>query len=509
MKKNLYHTLKEYGESDYYPFHMPGHKRNPESGPLSEWYKCDITEIDGFDNLHQPEGILLKAQQRAAKIFGSEETYFLVNGSTAGILSAISAVAGRGKRLLVARNCHKAVYHAAFLNGLEPEYLYPDVIEAYGCPDGISALQVEKKLQEITVRERINESELKNLVAGVVLTSPTYDGILSDVENIVKFVHQLGIPVILDQAHGAHFGFHPGFPESGVLQGADFVIQSVHKTLPAPTQTAILHCNGSLVNRERLRKYLGIYQTSSPSYLLMAGIDSCMDIMESQAGQRLSQLLKWRENFEKQTKGLRHIRIYPFARAGAKGDTMRWTSGSQEPGKLLLSVRGTGKTGKWLYDRLRENYHLQPEMCAADYVLLILSMMDTEEGFLRLQAALTELDAEIDVRVAADEKADEFEIYGMWKRNGCKDGQNVPKRIMPLKEAFMAPYEELFLNEAVGRAVSEFINLYPPGIPLLAPGECLDTECLNMIKKYYEKGYIVQGIHVKNCNNEIKINVVK
>ena len=257
MKRNLFEELKTYGESDFYPFHMPGHKRNPDSGFLPEMYKIDITEIDGFDNLHHAE----------------------------------AALSDRGKKLIMARNCHKAVYHGAFLNQLETEYIYPKMIEEFGISDGITAQQVEDKIQEIILREGISDEQAGKLIAGIVVTSPTYDGILSDVNSIVKIAHNYGIPVIVDQAHGAHFGFHSAFPENAVSDGADLVIHSTHKTLPAPTQTALLHYNSLLVSLETVKKYLRIYQSSSPSYVLMAGIDSCMDFVKREGQERLEQLL--------------------------------------------------------------------------------------------------------------------------------------------------------------------------------------------------------------------------
>ncbi len=497
MKISLLESLKEYGESDFYPFHMPGHKRNPKSGELATIYKWDITEIDGFDNLHEPQGIILAAQKKAARLFGSEETYFLVNGSTSGILSAVSAVADRGKKLIIARNCHKAVYHAAFLNRMETEYIYPSVLETSGLSDGISKQQVEAVLKKVAGEEEISFEQLRKVVAGIVITSPTYDGMISDVSGIVQLAHENGIPVIVDQAHGAHFGFHPAFPVSSVLQGADFVIQSVHKTLPAPTQTAVLHCNGELADRELLRKYLRIYQSSSPSYLLMAGIDSCMDLLEQEGKARLDELVTHRQKLWEKTKDLKCIKIYPsMAEKGKTADSL-WEPGMAEPGRLVISVRNSNITGQQLYDELREQYHLQMEMCGADYVVAILSMMDTQKGFERLTKALTEIDALLEqqdrditklMRVSEDEHA---------------------RQVYPLYEALKAPCEEVDLEDALERAVSDFVNLYPPGIPLLAPGECLNKKKYTIIKNYLENGYHVQGIMVDNTGKKIRIKIIK
>lgn len=500
MRRSLFKELKEYAAQDYYPFHMPGHKRNPESGPLAEVYRFDITEIDGFDNLYQAEGILKSAQEYAAQIYHSQKTYFLVNGSTAGILSSVSALSGRGRKLLIARNCHKAVYHAAFLNHFEVDYLYPEENELFGISCGITLKQVQEKLEQVKREENISDGGISLVIAGIVLTSPTYEGILSDVRGIVEKAHQLGIPVIVDQAHGAHFGFHPGFPASAVEEGADLVVHSVHKTLPAPTQTALLHHNGTLVKRENLERYLRIYQSSSPSYLLMAGIDCCMELLEREGRGRLETLLRYRRNLEEDLTGLRHIRIYPSI-AGKRENTeeiRRFAADVQEAGKILISVRGTGFSGHELYEILRNDYRLQMEMCGADYVLGILTMMDQEEGFIRLRKALIETDEIFCVKGDKDKK-----VFFP----SCLEGQ--PERVLQIGEAFMAQSEYIALDAAQGRIAADFVNFYPPGIPILVPGERMENSILQMIGEYVRCGYTVQGICREKTGQGYFVKVIR
>ena len=503
MKRNLFEELKTYGESDFYPFHMPGHKRNPDSGFLSEMYKIDITEIDGFDNLHQAEGIIKNAQEKAASLYHSKETFYLINGSTVGILTSIAALSDRGKKLIMARNCHKAVYHGAFLNQLETEYIYPKMIEEFGISDGITAQQVEDKIQEIILREGISDEQAGKLIAGIVVTSPTYDGILSDVRGIVKIAHSYGIPVIVDQAHGAHFGFHPAFPENAVSEGADLVIHSTHKTLPAPTQTALLHYNSLLVSLETVKKYLRIYQSSSPSYVLMAGIDSCMDFVKREGQERLEQLLISRKELSERSKELKKIKIYPsMLERGINGHDISkiFFQGTEEPGRLLISVRGSGFTGQQLYDVLRETYHLQMEMCASDYVIAILSMMDRKEGFDRLWKALSETDKLLtNTEKNTKEEKTQFPEYCHFQ----------PDAVLKISDAYMAEEESVPLREAKGRIVSEFVNLYPPGIPLLVPGEKIDDKMIPMIEAYLHNGYAVQGIERDGAKKEYCLKVIR
>ncbi len=484
MSKRLYESLKNYTDSDFYPFHMPGHKRSKESGALADFYGMDITEIDGFDNLYQPEFVIRDAQERAAQLYHSKETYFLINGSTAGILSAVSAIAGRAGKLIIARNCHKAVYYAAFLNRLKLHYLYPEIIGEYDIAGSIKPEKLKELIQDILSEKESYGKRASELIAGVVITSPTYDGIISDVRKIAEIAHSYGVPLIVDQAHGAHFGMHPAYPENAVREGADIVIHSVHKTLPAPTQTALIHRNGELTDGDLLRKYLRIYQSSSPSYLLMAGIDEAVWFCRQEGFARLDALVQLKNQFLNSLENCRYIRTCPYT----------------EPGKLVISVKGSLMTGQRLYDVLREQYHLQMEMASGSYVLAILTMMDCQEGFDRLCSALLEIDAqlcneeEVLKKAAGDLRYIDEKI--------CLPSLDLyPEVRLDLKDAYLADYEEVALDKVKGQPVAEFINLYPPGIPLLVPGEVPDEQAVEIIRAYQENGYTVQGVY----HNEIKV----
>ncbi|MCI9144521.1 MAG: amino acid decarboxylase, partial [Lachnospiraceae bacterium] len=260
--EHLFEKLAAYSEKGIYPCHMPGHKRRGWGKLPEELYEIDITEIEGFDNLHQPEEILLELQREAARLYGAEESYYLVNGSTGGILSAVSCAVPFGGHILMARNCHKSAYHAAYLRHLQMEFLYPGILSEYGITDAVSALEVGEAL------ERTPD------IDAVLIVSPTYEGRIADVAAIAGVAHEKGIPLIVDEAHGAHLGLAEGFPQNSCQAGADLVIHSVHKTLPALTQAGLLHVNGRLIDRDKLRRFLRIYQTSSPSYPLMASIDN-------------------------------------------------------------------------------------------------------------------------------------------------------------------------------------------------------------------------------------------
>lgn len=470
----LLDQLNRYGKTEFYPFHMPGHKRNmpEEIDLLREAAGMDITEIEGFDNLHCPEGILKEAQERAARVFGAEETFFLVNGSTAGILTAVSAAVNEGGRIIAARNCHKSVYHAIFLRKLNPVFLFPDRVPVYGIADAVTPEQVEKALTEYPD------------AGAVLITSPTYDGVVSDVKAIGDIAHRFGVPLIVDAAHGAHFGFASGWPESPVRLGADLVIQSLHKTLPSLTQTALLHVNGSLVDLEKVRMYEGIYQTSSPSYLLMGSMDACVRLMEEQGRRIMEEFSKRLDRFEEKTSCLQTLRL--MNRDLPEKGRMK----AFDRGKLLIWT-GNGKlTGNFLYKELLNRYYLQMEMACDTYVTAIATPWDTDRGLERLAQALLETDRragkrEEDGESREEQKADYENGTGFWPE---------PERARPLHEAQLSERHSCPLEKAAGGISGVYVNLYPPGIPLVIPGEILTEEVINLIEKYVSQGLNVQGV---------------
>lgn len=455
----LYDRLHQYSNSDYYGFHMPGHKRNAERFGSGLPYGIDITEIEGFDDLHHPDGILKKAQEEASRVYGAGETRFLVNGSTAGILSAILGCTSKGDQVLVGRNCHKSVYHAIYMNELEPVYLYPGFR-----PD----IQLNTEISVSAVKAALNEH---SRVKAVILVSPTYDGVVSDIRGIAREVHKRGIPLIVDEAHGAHFGFHPYFPESALRQGADVVIHSLHKTLPALTQTALLHVEGDLADRERIFRYLDMLQSSSPSYVLMAGIDRCIHLL----GEKREELFApYVEGLEKLRQRLAHLEKISLA------ETEHY-----DRSKLVLSVAGADMTGRELYLRLLETYHLQLEMAAGSYALAMTSVGDTEEGFRRLGGALEEID-----RSAGERPAGAAGFTGALPKNETVLTSARMEELSGEKESV----RKLPLEECAGHVSTEYAYLYPPGIPVIVPGERISRESVEMLLTSRSQGFSLEGM---------------
>lgn len=479
MKKGLYEKLKENSCSDYYPFHMPGHKRmagHPLLESFPNPYSLDITEIDGFDNLHHPEGILKESMERISSVYGSDKSYYLVNGSSCGILSAICGTTICGDTVIMSRNCHKSTYHGAFLNQLKTKYIYPQMIEGFEMQGGIAADKLETEL-------KTGES-----VSAVFIVSPTFDGVVSDIKKLSDICHAYDIPLIVDEAHGAHFRFGDSFPESALDSGADVVIQSLHKTLPSFTQTALLHVKKGYVDIEKIEYYLQIFQSSSPSYLFMAGMERCIDFMEAEGREQMRRFEEDLLLLRNHLKRMRHLKLLDKSVLGSCG--VYDLDGS----KIVVSSKGTGINGQQLMDELRITYHLEMEMCGADYVTAITSVMDTKQGLKRLEDALVAIDGRIAEEEKQEEKSEEekAERQALWEKESAETG-------MTLYEAWKGKKESVRIADSEGRISGEFVYLYPPGIPLIVPGEVITGDIIASILRYKTDKLPVQGLKDYNA----------
>lgn len=472
----LLDRLVEYGKSDFYPYHMPGHKRQKVGNFPEQITDMDITEIAGFDNLHDAQGILQEAQKRAAAAYGAEESFYLVNGSTCGILSAISAALPFGGHLLIARNCHKSVFHGAYMRHLKLSYVYPKINTEWDICEAITARQIEVQLQKDPT------------IQAVLIVSPTYEGRIADIRAIAQVVHGRNIPLIVDEAHGAHLGFAEGFALNSARLGADLVINSVHKTLPAMTQTGLLHCNGQRIDREILKRFLHIYQTSSPSYVMMASIEHGIDraVKGTQKFQQFQN--RWSQLLE-DLQDLQKLRIFPRAAKQSKVTEHGFYAGMHDIGKLIISTKDTEISGSGLAEILRKNYHLEIEMACESYVLAMFTVSDTEEGYVRLRNALYEIDGRLIGKGSLPQEQGD--------RKGTTAEVILEERAVeaiPFWQAWDRGKKRLPLEKAQGCLAGEFINLYPPGTPIVVPGEVLSVGVMEKIKTCLAVGLEVQGI---------------
>ncbi len=453
---NLYQKLQKYQAQNHYPFHMPGHKRflgyEAEGDLLKQIAQIDITEIDGFDNLHDATEILAEIQEEIAEICGSRKSYLVVGGSTTSILAALSAAVPMGSKILMARNCHKAVYHAVYLRKLRPNYLYPKLEESCQIALPMTADQVEKALRE--------DEEVK----AVVLTSPTYEGLVSEIEAIAKITKRYDIPLLVDEAHGAHFSYSGELPSSAIAH-ADIVMQSLHKTTAAMTQSALLHLNSDRINPREIQRYLDIYMTSSPSYVLMASMQEAILDYHSNGQAYGKRLWEFRNQIKEAVSLLSSFHVYE-------------SENELDPGKVVIYSHWM--TGKELYELLIAEYQIQMEMCQANYVVAILTPYDTAEGITRLMKALQDIEHGL-LKEKRTALKMEFEFTSIR-----------PKKAEEIWESWDEG-EKTELDQSLSKVSSNFVYLYPPGIPILVPGEIWDQELITYIKNIIKKKYVVLG----------------
>ena len=460
-EQSLQNRLRMYGQSDALPMHMPGHKRNLSIAPFLKGLdaRMDITEIEGFDDLHHPEGILKESMELAAALWKSERSFFLVNGSTCGILAGMRAVLCPGDEVILARNSHRSVYHALELCGAKPWFLLPQWNDAFGICGSISPQAVECALREHP-RAKL-----------VVITSPTYEGVLSDLGAIAQIVHRHGAILLVDEAHGAHLGLFGVFPSGAVAAGADLVIQSVHKTLLCLTQTALLHCNGSRVSPQQVARQLSIFETSSPSYLLMGAMDGLVRELWTD-GEAL--LRGWRQAlamFMAEASGLLRMKIL-----GMEGEMQAIYA--LDPSKILICTRGCNLTGPQLMRRLREEYGIELEMSAPGYALAMTGAGDTCSTLKRFAQALHALDATVQ-EVPQAQAVDALPLA-------------LPRLAMQPCDAVHRRHQRVPVRESVGRISAEYVWAYPPGIPLLIPGEEISQEFLRAAAAMQQAGIVLR-----------------
>lgn len=487
---DLLDKLEQYCAEGYVPMHMPGHKRNTDILNMGNPYGLDITEIDGFDNLNNPTGILKQSMDRAAELYGAKRTWYLVNGSSIGLMSAISALTNRCGRILLARNCHISVYNAVYENELYPVYIYPEIVDNLWISGAISPDIVEKKLS-VNMVDNSNKAGYGGGIEAVVITSPTYEGNISDIRKIADIVHQHNIPLIVDEAHGAHFGYSDRFPVSALNLGADVVVQSLHKTLPSLTQTALIHVSRDSLKPEeysgKIDRYVKMFQTTSPSYLLMASIDRCISLMNSDKGRELTKdYVRRVESLRRSIGGLSFIRLAP----------------SDDISKLVLYAENVNLHGKQLYDILLKQYGIQLEMASYRYVIAMTSILDKQEYYDRFLAALQDIDTKIarhdalcaDSPDIYSESEDTIRGFGIRQSSDNNMEQFCGDIRLTPYEAVNSENELVGIKDSPGRISASTVCVYPPGVPLVCPGEVIKTGTAKLIIESIAQGLEVIGL---------------
>ena len=457
--------FQHYNEKNLLPLHMPGHQRKLKMGE-SLPYAYDYTEVEALDNLHAPEGILQETMGRTADYYGCSDCFYLVNGSSSGLQAGIFTLLEEGDEVVVARNCHRSVFYALSLRKAKIHFLLPEFWEDFSCFGSVSLKEVERLLREFPKSKAL------------IFTSPSYEGVVSDVEGIARLCHENGLSLLVDEAHGAHFSPKRGtsFPESAISLGADLVVQSPHKTLCSLTQSAWILGKGQRYSREKLSFYLSVFQTTSPSYPLMLSLEKATTLLEREGEALFSH---WKEVMESFREKARTLSYFTFLWEKEEACfAMDFT-------KIFLRVLGIPelRLGKDLAKLLREDYGIESEMHSGENLLLMTGPFISEEELDRLFLALKDIE-----RRFGEEKGkplcSKLLSSALYQISVADNSLQIQEG---LKEG-----EELSLHDGEGRICLEYLSLYPPGIPLLFPGEKLTKEKIQEIETLEKEGIELQ-----------------
>ena len=436
--------------------HMPGHKRTPGGGALDcAPYRIDLTEIPGTDDLNDPRGIIAESEKLASSLWGSDRTFYSVNGSTACVLAAVYSICPPGRPVIVARNCHRSVYHALEISRADPVFVSPGTAEC-GIRGSLSPDAVETALSAHPD------------ASAVILTSPTYEGVISDIRGICRAAHGRGVPVIVDEAHGAHLGLFGVFPAGAVEAGADVVIHSLHKTLRALTQTAVLHVSGGLADADGIARAMAVFTTSSPSYVLISSIDGEVRSLANGGGELLS---AWREALR--APALRG----PYEKISVPDLSADPAVFDADPSKIYIDSHRSGVTGEELSALLR-NAGVEIEALYPYGALAMTGEGDSGETLRRFADALREAD-----RAASP---------GRPAVPRCT--VTVPPRAMAPDEAARRVKVRVPLSEAEGRISGAYVFSYPPGVPFIIPGEIFTRDAIDAIGVSSLSGARLSGV---------------
>lgn len=464
--KSLKENLRDLKRENRVSFHMPGHKYGAMGlkHNFSDFWDLDTTEIPGADNLHEPEGIIKEAKDRLTKTYGARESFMLVNGSTCGVMAMIMGSLKRGEKVVISRDAHRSIHHAVSLGGFHPIYLMAHVDSASQIAIGID----EKKLEKVLMEDK----EIK----AVVCTYPSYSGACINFEAIVRLCQKYEVLLLVDEAHGAHLWLDDTLPTSALELGADIVVQSFHKTLPALTQTAVLHIGSIRADRNRVAHYLKVFQSSSPSYLLMTSIDEALDIATSVGKPIMHHLL---DEIRRLKERMRRIG-YEFWDL----ETLQ-SAWDFDDTKLCISAHGLGMGGYQLEEALRRQA-IQAEYALESHVLLMATIATTDEDLKRLETALINISLEI----SEDQILKASRLTGISAHSLDLESELV---VLPSE---VEQYEErlVSLEASEGQILADWIIPYPPGVPLLCPGERMTAKHLKAIRELQAKGHKIMGL---------------
>ncbi|WP_310176542.1 aminotransferase class I/II-fold pyridoxal phosphate-dependent enzyme [Neobacillus niacini] len=465
----LFSALKTHAEKNPIQFHIPGHKKGNGMDPEFREFigenalSIDLINIGPLDDLHLPKGIIKQSQELAAEAFGADYTFFSVQGTSGAIMAMIMSVCGPGDKILVPRNVHKSIMSAIVFSGAVPIFIHPEVDSHFGISHGITPDSIERAL--------VLHPDTK----AVLVINPTYYGVSGDLRKIVKISHSRNIPVLVDEAHGAHIHFHEELPLSAMEAGADLAATSVHKLGGSLTQSSILNLQGNLVSSKRVQSILSMLTTTSTSYLLLASLDVARKSLATEGQALLEDTIRKAEKTRSKINQIDHL--YCMGREVLESSA----AVAMDPTKLLISVKELGIIGYEVEKWLRNKFNIEVELSDLYNILCIVTPGDSEEDLQILIQALTELSQEH--KIQADKKVNSSSVLL----------PKIPSLALTPRDAFYAETEVVPFEQSAGKIISEFVMVYPPGIPIFIPGEIITEDNLLYTRKNIEAGLPVQG----------------
>ncbi|MDP4089035.1 MAG: aminotransferase class I/II-fold pyridoxal phosphate-dependent enzyme [Bacillota bacterium] len=471
----LFDALMEYVNRGTIPFHVPGHKKG--IGIDEEYksfigdnpFKIDVTVFKLVDSLHHPTGPIKKAQELAADAYGSDASFFSIHGTSGAIQAMILSVVGDGEKIIIPRNVHKSVTSGIILSGASPVFMNPEFDKRVGIAHGVTPETVEETL-------RLNPD-----ARAVLIINPTYYGVSTDVKRIADIVHSYNIPLIMDEAHGPHLTFNDKLPVSGMSVGADICAQSTHKIIGALTQCSLLHVRADRVDVRRVQQVLNLLQTTSPSYILMASLDCARRQIAMKGKELLEGAIELANYARSEINNIPGLYCFGEEILGSPGVF------ALDPTKITVTCRDLGLTGYELDMLLSNKYHIQVEMSDLYNVLAVGSFGDTSENIDKLINALKEISA--DYTGKTETKPDFLDI------------PSIPKAVINPRQAFNSKKTSIALKDSIGKISGEFLMAYPPGIPLLCPGEIITEEIIGYVQRLKDVGLYVQGTEDPTIEN--------
>jgi arginine decarboxylase len=486
----LLDALRDRTNHHHSPFYAPGHKRGQGiSGPLVELlgaqvFRSDLPELPELDNLFNPEGVIAEAQNLAAEAFGGEHTRFLANGSTCGIIAAIVATCGTGDKIILPRNIHSSAISGLILSGAIPIFVNPEYDRTWDTANCITPESLAAALKQ--------HPDAK----AVMVVYPTYHGVCGDLRAIAKITHQYNIPLLVDEAHGAHFNFHPNLPEPALSAGADLTVQSIHKTLGAMTQASMLHVKGSRVDIQKLNRALQLVQSTSPSYILLASLDAARQQIALHGEQLMTKTLLLAE------KARSHISQIPGLSVLEPLNTPGFVALDRT--RLTVKVSDLGITGFAADEILHSEFCVTAELPMPQHLTFIISLGNTESDIDNLVKGFQNLTLCGTGKMPVLEKGGfhahptiKFTLCGTGKmpvlENGARSQLGFPPPPISPREAFFSPTETVAIDKGVDRLCAELICPYPPGIPVLMPGEIITPQALDYLQHILAAGGKITG----------------